>query len=204
MYPIDLVKYTNTKKKIPSNELSSVTPEATYDGVFKSYLQDGAILLWGSCVLGQLMLIQFSAFVTGPLQAKFLTKLPVYATTSLMYAPVFALLYFGFSYHLNHGQSFGQFKNKKRINFKKSNFKTLFRYSVFSSIASSFLGLPFLSKKFTTWFETTAGVKFEKNDDLYHSLFIPKNEWAPSLIEMTLPELPVMETQEDEYYANVA
>jgi hypothetical protein len=117
----------------------------------------------------------------------------------MMFAPLLGCFYYAFSYHLNHGQTFGLFRNKKKVEFENSNWKSLTRYSVFSSFVGSLFGLPLLSKKFVQWSEKNIGFKFRPHDDLYHELFIPKNEWAPSLVEMTLPEIPVMETQEEDY-----
>ena len=201
MYPIDLVKYTNTKKKIPTallTKAAEIYPD-THKGLFKSYFQDGVAVLWSANLLGQLMLLQFSAFIVGPMQIKMLSKLPVYAQVTMSFAPVLGCLYFGFSYFLNHGQSFGQFRTKKKVHFENSSWKNIARYSVFSSFAGMFFGLPLLSKNFVSWSEKNIGFKFRPHDDLYHELFVPKNEWAPSLVEMTLPEIPVMETQEEEY-----
>jgi hypothetical protein len=201
MYPIDLVKYTNTKRKIPTAILSASADhlQTSHQGVFKSYFQDGVAVLWGASILGQIFVMQFSSFIIGPMQVKFLSKLPQFAMTSMMYAPLLGCLYYAFSYHLNHGQTFGLFRNKKKISFTQMNWKNITRYSVYSSFVGSLFGLPLLSKKFITWSEKTLGFQFKPHDDLYRDLFVPKNEWAPVLLDRTLPELPVSETQDEEF-----
>lgn len=201
MYPIDLVKYTNTKRKIPTAVLSISAEhlKTSYDGIFQSYFQDGLAVLWGATILGQMLLLQFSSFIAGPMQVQVLAKIPQMTLTSMLYAPLLGCLYYAFSYHLNHGQTFGLFRNKKKISFTEMSWKNISRYSVYSSLVGSLFGLPLLSKKFLTWSEKTVGFQFRPHDDLYRDLFVPKNEWAPVLIDRTLPELPVTETQDEEF-----
>lgn len=201
MYPIDLVKYTNTKKKIPTEILTAaaeVYPNQ-HKGLFKSYFQDGVAVLWVSNFLGQMMLIQFSSYVVGPMQLKVLMMLPTLTKMTMSYAPVLGCLYFAFSYYLNHGQTLGLFRSKKKIHFETPSWKQVARYSVYSSLVGCFFGVPLLSKKFINWSEKTLGLSFRPHDDLYHELFIPKNEWVPSLVNMTLPELPVTEIQDEDF-----
>ncbi len=201
MYPIDLVKYTNTKKKIPSEILASaadIYPDK-HKGLFKSYLRDGFIMFWAANALGQIITLQISSYLIGNMQIKAMLYSGIFGLQTMLFAPLIGCMYFAFSYYLNHGQSYGLHCNKRKFQFESSSFKQVTRFSIYSSLVSSMFGLPLLSKKFVAWAEKTIGFRYQAHDDLYHELFVPKNEWAPSLVAMINSDIKAHTQPEEEF-----
>jgi len=201
MYPIDLVQYTDTRKKIPTSILTNaavVYPE-NKSTLFKSYFQDGVMVLWASNLLASMMILQMSSFFVTPAKMYLFKNLPILSFNMMMFAPLLGCLYYAFSYHLNHGQTFGLFKNKKKVHFESFSWRKFARWSLFSTVMGMTLGLPMLSSRFVAWTEKTMGFSFKPHDDLYCELFVPKNEWAPVLMDMIPPEMP-QEIYEENYF----
>ena len=207
MHPIDLVYYAHSGKKIPKNILTQdaqIYPPMKRD-MFYSYLQDGIVMVIAGTFLYQIMVFQMSTFMFGPMYKEFLSFLPQAGQNGFAIAPILGCFYFAFSYYLNQGQTYGMFKNKKKVHFHSFTWKNLFKWSVISSAAGMSFGLPLLFPKFVSWAEQKCNMSFAPHDDLYHELFIPKNEWAPVLAEMIPPELPVsVQEDQDDYYSNAA
>lgn len=207
MQAIDLVYYAHSRKKIPKEILTKdaeVYPSMK-KSMFYSYLQDGVVMIVAGMFLYLIMVIQMSAYMFGPMYKEFLNYLPQAGQNAFAIAPLLGCIYFAFSYYLNQGQTYGMFKNKKKVHFHSFTWKNLFKWSVISSAAGMSFGVPLLFPRFVTWAEQKCSASFRPHDDLYHELFIPKNEWAPVLAEMIPHELPVkVQEDNDHYHSNAA
>lgn len=145
MSPIDLVLFAEHSEKLPAKVLSPAShkKENHTFKILTSHLMDYFMIL-GCIGLTSAFLYSGMRFflVTALLQ----DALPqsAYGTFSASLVPFAIFNYFFFSYFMNHGQSWGLFMMKKRVDVQDKSFLAAFKWAAHSTFLCMSCGLYYL------------------------------------------------------------
>lgn len=202
MTPIDLIDFTDSKKKIPTYFLKHRSPQRAVISDRKAIaalMLDFTAILGTTVMLSTLFKLYFGSYmISGHLQSA-MSKLSFYEI-SVSSLPLMFMSYFFFSNFFNHGQSWGMHVMKTRIQMPEQNFSTSFLWAIFASSTIMTFGLSFFWAR--NFFESKGWGTFEGHDHLYVDL-IREKEFSPiNLVEKSLDLSHKEESKE--YYVKAA
>lgn len=197
MTPIDLLDYTQSSKRIPSTFLhykSKTLPQISTGKILLSFLVDFSAILMLTGMITSFLEISISSFMVTSSMNKAHYGVASAAFTSFL--PVMAFLYFSASYFFNHGQSYGMYLFKTRINIPQMDFRASFRWTLFSMMTIMSGGI--LLKMGQKWMNDKELGSFEIHDHLYHKLILDRFISPVDLIQLTdFLETEAVETVDD-------
>ena len=201
MTEIDLVDYTNVKKKIPSTLLDHIPvakAEISSWKIVTAFFFDFLAISTVTIMVSAFIKISFNSFmVTSSLQYAF-EKIS-FSNLTVNFLPLIFMSYFFFSFFFNQGQSWGMSTMKNRIEMKEMDFRSSLLWAMFSSVVMMTGGISFL---FTyNWMQKKKWGSFKEQDHLYTEL-IQEQFYSPvNLLEMTktADQSRAMEENEDSY-----
>jgi hypothetical protein len=187
MTQLDLLDFTNSKKKIPKdllNQAPKMTKEVPTWKILAAYYYDLAIA--GSIVM--MISMSFEVFFLAHMMTRSLEKSfhqIDFMGLSLSFAPLLFTSYFFFSNFFNQGQTLGMNQFKIRIQMEEMNFKSSLLWAIFSTFTLMTCGLifPFAYQ----WMTKNGWGKIESHDYLYVDLLKPR----------TLSPIDLMKTIEE-------
>ncbi len=177
MTPIDLIPYAEHSKKLPKNALSPLKKGKP--------LETGKLLMAHffdfsmAFMLSSFMAFMFNLSMQGLLMTRGLRSVFSEATAfklSMALFPLILFSYFFASYFLNHGQSYGMYILKKRMEMKSNSMRDAFSWATHSFLLCFSGGISLLVKK-DVW------KGFKSHDYLYANLFIHKDYKAMDLVD---------------------
>ena len=185
MTEIDLIDYTNVKKKIPSTLLDHV-PMAQEEipswKIVTAYFFDFIAISTVTLMVAAFIKMSFNTFMITDSLRNAYEKIS-FSHMTVNFLPLIFMSYFFFSFFFNQGQSWGMSTMKNRIEMKEMNFRSSFLWAMFSSVVMMTGGLSFL---FTyNWMQTKNWGGFKEQDHLYTELTQEKFYAPVDLYEMT-------------------
>jgi hypothetical protein len=200
MTPIDLLDFTQSKKKIPSRILKHQAPEkvtVSNRRALIALMLDFGLILGTTTVLSTLFKFYFSSFMISQSLQTAMYKLSFYHF-SVSFLPLMFMSYFFFSNFFNHGQSWGMHVMKTRINIPEQHFKSSLLWAMFSSATVMTFGLSFFWAR--DYFEQQGWGTFEGHDHLYIGLIQERNLAPVNLVKHTQEQNP----SEEEIFVEAA
>ena len=196
MTPIDLIDFTDSKKKIPTHILKHRSPEKAVISdrrAMAALMLDFAAVLATTVMLSSVFKLYFGSYMISTQLQSAMSHLSFYEL-SVSSLPLMFMSYFFFSSFFYHGQSWGMHVMKIRIQMPEQNFKTSFLWAIFSSSTVMTFGLSFFWAR--DYFESKGWGTFECHDHLYIGL-IQEKEFSPiNLVEQSQEPQHTEETQE--------
>ena len=180
MTPIDLIPYAEQSKKLPKKVLSpdnKLNSPETWKILSSHFLDFGAAFMVSS-----FMALMFNLSIKGLLMTRGLRSVFSESTAfklSMALFPLVLFSYFFSSYFLNHGQTYGMFILKRRMEMKSNSLRDAFSWATHSFLLCFTGGLSFLMKK-DVW------VSFRPHDYLYSELLVHKDYKSVDLVEQTM------------------
>jgi uncharacterized RDD family membrane protein YckC len=183
MTPIDLLDFTNSKKKIPK-ELLNQAPEMAKDvpiwKILAAYYYDFATAAALVMMISMTFELYFlTHMITRSLEKSF--NQIDFVGLSLSFAPLLFTSYFFFSNFFNQGQTLGMHQFKIRIQMEEMNFKSSLLWAIFSTFTILTCGLIFPLAY--NWMTKNGWGKIESHDHLYIDLLKPRTLHAIDLVK---------------------
>jgi hypothetical protein len=176
MKPIDLLVYADHSQKL-SGKLLSVMMKEKKDKIWKLFLAHSLDLLtitFFTTVLATIFFESVGSVIIVQEVQNLLTDETKRIYVSLLLPPAI-FLYFFFSYFLNHGQSYGMFLLKKRLQMNSKSFMESLIWSSHSTLLCLSFGLSYFLKK-SKWNQ------YKEHDYLYNNLVSQKEVSPISLL----------------------
>lgn len=206
MTPIDLFDYTDTKHKIPSASLNH-SPKQVKEfqswKILAAFGLDFMIAVSAQLMIIGVLHISLGNYMTTQSLQKSFFAIP-FSDLGMSLTPLFFMSYYFFSYLFNHGQTYGQFKMKTRIEMPQMSYRSSFYWATFSTILMMTFGISYpLTYR---WMQEMGYGKFVSQDHLYHELMTPKEFAAANLLDLTqqFEQEAKVQTQEEEHYSRAA
>ena len=200
MTPVNLVKYTQAKMKIPSKLLgptSAVQASVTSFQKLTSYFLDSMVISFLAFTISMVIEMSLNSFfMTQSLQTHFHRINFTHLTMSFM--PLFFVSYFFFSFFFNHGQTWGMKVTKTRIEMNEMNFRSSLFWAMYSASVVMSAGISyFLSYN---WIKAKGWGDFQGHDHLYLKLLQTQEVESGNILAL-IQKTSETEDQENNYRA---
>lgn len=143
MAPIDLVLFAEHSQKVPKYYLQPVQKKESKWPVFWAHFTDFTLVLMVTTWIVATIAHGLSFFIV---TSSYPSIIGTFMKLTSVLLPLMLFSYFFFSYFFNHGQSFGLFSVKRRIEMKQSSFKDAFLWALWSSLLCFSCGLSAIFK----------------------------------------------------------
>lgn len=204
MTPIDLLDYTHSSHKIPSNLLNHAPvqiEEVKSSRIIAAYFLDFAAITTLAVLTSGFLQISLHSFMfTSSLRNHF--EEIHFSSLTVNSLPLFFMSYFFFSYFFNQGQTWGMNTMKNRIVMQELSFKSSFFWAMFSSAIMMTGGASYLFSY--KWVRKQGWGEFKEQDHLYSELMQVRNISPVNLVELTYDTVKPTTVEEDSYYIRAA
>lgn len=188
---IDLVVFAEHSQKLPSQLLEPQIPkkESSWKILAAHFIDLIVVFMFTNIMLAIFAKSVEMILITERLQSAFKLEKILHLSEPLL--PMTLFSYFFFSYFMNHGQTYGMFLLKKRVELKSKSFRECFSWALHSSLVCFSCGLTYLLKR-SKW------NRFKGHDYLYQGLIDVKE--GPSIDLMARVEEFDNEKKEEMMY----
>lgn len=197
MKPIDLIPFAEHSQKLPAELLVPVSSSNRINSwkVLTAHMIDFAMVF----VLTSFMAAMFSLsikpiMVTRGLKQIFSDEMVFGASGMIL--PFMVFNYFFFSYFMNHGQTWGMYILKNRMEMKTQSFLEALKWAAHSAILCFSCGTSFVTQQ-KVW------ARFKEHDYLYHNLFTHKESASLNLLAK-IDEFESQKVMEEDNWKKVA
>lgn len=197
MNPIDLVPFAEHSQKLPGKFLAPVAKKEHVPTwkIFAAHFIDFGTTFIATSVMTVLFSHSIKMIlVTRSLQTTF-NQMQINGLAAPI-LPLMLFTYFFFSYFMNHGQTYGMFLVKGRVDMQSKSFMEAFRWAAHSMILCLSCGISFLFSK-AKW------QGYKGHDYLYQDLLTYRESNAINLLAR-VDEFAVEEVVQEENWANAA
>ena len=182
MTPIDLIDYTNSADKLPTELLEhSVRTHKKVQlyEIAAAYMVDFSMVVTVSSVMTNFLEFSLSNFITRNLVLAY-SDIP-FSSLQLGLLPIFFLTYFFACCFFNDGQSLGMKCLNTRISLPAMDFRTSLVWTIFSSATMMTGGLTLLCYG---WLQESQVGEFKEHDHLYIDLVQERHLSPVNLVEV--------------------
>lgn len=169
---IDLVVFAEHSQKLPSQFLEPEIPknESSWKILAAHFIDLIVVFMFTNIILAIFAKSVEMILVTERLQSAFKFEKILHLSEPIL--PMTLFSYFFFSYFMNHGQTYGMFLLKKRVELRSKSFRECLSWALHSSLVCFSCGLTYLLKR-SKW------NSFKGHDYLYQGLMNTKE--SPSI-----------------------
>ena len=169
MSSVDLLTFTNTKKKIPKNMLAEKTypTRVKLTHIVMTHFLDLIMVYQATLITSFIYQISLKTLMVSDQLIEAYSGIS-FLTLTLATTPIITFSYYFFSFFFNHGQTWGMHSVKSRIKMQEHSFRDSFYWATkltVMSLTGSFI-LMVIYPKFKNW----AQKHFMPHDHLYGSL----------------------------------
>lgn len=197
MNSIDLVKFADHSQKLPSSFLQPVNEKNDFKlwKVFLTHYLDFSAVFVSTAIMASVFNQSLKTLLVSRLLQKAWSD-EVIMTFSASMLPFMVFSYFFFSFFLNHGQTWGMFLMKKRIDMKSQSFKEAALWACYSMVLCFTGGLSYLIKK-DKW------QSYRPHDYLYDNLMVER-QLAPMNLLSEIDKFQTEVPHEEEEWSQAA
>jgi hypothetical protein len=174
MSSIDLLDYTNTKKKIPQDLLLEKKDDhpLNFTKIIGAYFLDAMMIFQTTIIMSFIFQLSFKTLMVSESLVDAFDSIPFISLTWST-IPLIAFSYYFFSFFFNHGQTWGMHSVKSRIDMKELELKDSFLWAAKLSLIT--LSGTFLIFAFYPQLRTWSKKHFKSHDHLYSHLIKHKD-----------------------------
>jgi hypothetical protein len=177
MSSIDLLDYTNNKKKIPQELLieKKYDHHLNFTKIMSAYFLDAMMIFQTTLIMSFIFQISFKTMMVSESLNDAFDSIP-YLSLTWSTLPLVAFSYYFFSFFFNHGQTWGMHSTKSRIDMKELAMKESFSWATKLSLMT--LSGSFLIFAFYPQLQSWSKKHFKAHDHLY-GLLMNHRDYSP-------------------------
>ncbi len=183
MTPIDLLDYTDSSEKVPS-ELLDAGPrevEAVHPStVIPAYLLDAFAVGSTATFVALILQLSVSNFMITPALRRSFEALD-HSSLIISLTPLVLVSYFFFCFFFNQGQTWGMKQKQIRIEMPLMSFRSSLVWAIFSGTAIMTCGLSAITHH---WLKSSQLGDFREHDYLYSQLIVERPVCPVNLVQL--------------------